>query len=121
MLQEVLDELNDALELDLAHMTDLACEEDIEIKYPEFIEKTHQKADQFKQNSHGYRQICCLPSFALSLTMASKVQSHYTHAPWFKLSALSEMIGVHGAVSKQIEHISCQLIGIGTVHCRVHH
>ncbi len=111
MLQEVVDELKDAFESDLENTTELSREEeDFELKYPRFMKKVFLKAGQFKQNSHGYRQICCLPSFALGLVMASRIPSHYTHAPWFKLGSLNEMIDVHGTVSEPLEIVAPQLI-----------
>lgn len=103
-LQEIIDELKDALELDLKNLKDPSHsrEEDYKIKYTTFLNKVKLKADFFKQNSNGYRRICCLPSFSLGLVMASRILSHYTHAPWFKLRNLSEMIGVHGTVSDPV-------------------
>ena len=115
LLQEVLDELKDALEIDLDRTADLSREEDFEISYTEFMSTVNRKAVQFKQDSHGYRQICSVPPFALALVMASRVQSHYTHARWFRLGSLTEMINVHGTVSEPVEIVAPQLIGIDAV------
>jgi hypothetical protein len=91
--------------LDLVHKKDASPEEDYKYKYPRFSDKVKEKADQFKQNAHGYRNICCLPSFALGLVMASRIPSHYTYAPWFKLGVLTKMINVHGTVSELVEYL----------------
>jgi hypothetical protein len=102
LLQEIVDELKDTLEEDLAILKDADREEDFNFKYPLFVEKVGEKAKVLKdlpKVATGYRQICCLPSFALSLVSASRIPSHYTHAPWFKLGHLTEMVGVYGAVS----------------------
>jgi hypothetical protein len=119
LLQEVVDEFRDAFELDRSTMEDDS-EEDFSSKYPTFMKKVADKADLFKQNAHGYRRICCLPSFAFGLVMASRIPSHYTHAPWFKLGTLSEMIDVHGAVSKRVDNITNHLMRMYTVHLRVY-
>jgi hypothetical protein len=102
LLQEVVDELKDALEEDLVRIRSKESleDEDFEFKYPKFKKAVDEKALLFKQKTHGYRQICCLPSFALGLVMASRIQSHFTHAPWFKIVALGNMIDVHGTVTK---------------------
>ena len=44
-----------------------------------------------------------MPSFTFGLVMVSRMQTHFTHAPWFKLRSLSEMIDVYGMVSKAVE------------------
>lgn len=101
LLQEVIDEIKDEFESDLSTIGDpiRARKEDFKFIYPLFMEKVKVKADAFKQKSQGHRQICCLPSFAFGLVMASRIPGHYTHAPWFKIKTLGEMIDVHGAVS----------------------
>lgn len=103
LLQEVVDELKDLLEEDLlepkARMPDYL----FECRYPRFKKAVDEKAVQFKQKKHGYREICCLPSFALGLVMASRVQSHFKHAPWFKVGHLGDMVDVYGTVSKLVE------------------
>jgi len=100
LLQEVVDELKDVFELDLAAIKDPveARDEDFKIKYPQFFKRVALEADSFKKKA-GYRQICCLPAFALGLVMASRIPSHYTHAHWFNLKSLTDMINVHGTVS----------------------
>jgi hypothetical protein len=108
LLQEVVDELKDALELDLVSLGDQSLGEDFKVKYLTFVDKANKKADWFKNKSHNYRQICSLPSFALGLVMASRIPSHYTHAPWFRIKALMDMMGVHGSVSKLVgKEMSC--------------
>jgi hypothetical protein len=78
-------------------------DEDFNLKYPKFLEMTVIKADKYKRGSSAYRRICCVPSFAFGLVMASRMQTHFTHAPWFKLRSLSEMIDVYGTVSEAVE------------------
>ncbi len=80
------------------------------------MKKVAQKAKQFKQNVHGYCQICCLPLFTLGLVMASRVSSHYTHTSWFKLSPLSEMIDMYGTISELVQIPAAHLTIIDTVH-----
>lgn len=72
---------------------------DYDLKYPSVFNEIAIKADQFKGNSSGYRLICVLPRVAFGLVMASRLRSHYTHAPWFRIGPLKEMVQVHGAVS----------------------
>lgn len=74
-------------------------EEDYEVMYPTVFGAIKEKAEHFKGNSTGYRQICLLPRVALGLIMASRVRSHYTHADWFRISILKNMVQVHGGVS----------------------
>jgi hypothetical protein len=103
LLQEIIDELKDAFESELARMKDPSRQEDFKIKYPDFVRKVVSKSTVLKRKSIGYRQICCLPAFAFGLVMASRIPSHYTHAPWFKIKTLSNMINVHGTVSDPFE------------------
>lgn len=102
LLQETVDELKDAFEVDLSKVNDGNRDENFEYKYPNFIKKTAAKALEVK-NAYRYRRIFCVPSFALGLVMASRIRSHYTHAPWFKLTALGDMIDVYGSVSERAE------------------
>ena len=99
-LQEVIDSLKDELEKDIRALKEQgeSLEEDYEVLYPNFDKMVQHKADKFKQNSAGYRQLCCLPRFALALVMASRVWRHYRHAVWFRMAKLKEMSEVHGGV-----------------------
>jgi hypothetical protein len=99
LLQETIDELKDALEEDLPKIKDVFELRNFEYKYPTFKKKIDEKAEQFKNTKHGYRRICCVPSFALGLVMASRFETHFTHATWFKLATLTEMLNVYGTVS----------------------
>jgi hypothetical protein len=99
-LQEIVDELKDALEDDLLNIKDVTQVENFEFKYPRFKKKTDEKAEKFKYTKYSYRRICSVPSFALGLVMASRVQTHFTHASWFKLGVLNGMLGVYGTVSR---------------------
>jgi hypothetical protein len=119
MLQEVIDELKDAFEMDLRNMVDPSREDDFKYKYKRFMDKVKEKAELFKQTSSGYRRICCMPSFVFGLVMASRIPGHYTHASWFKLTMLSDMIQVYGTVSKQVESVACHLTRTDTVYLRV--
>ncbi|KAI0261575.1 hypothetical protein BGY98DRAFT_1104417, partial [Russula aff. rugulosa BPL654] len=103
-LQEIVDQMKDSLEEDLRKRKEHSLQhEDFENKYPRFKETAKLKADLYKQTSIGYRQICCVPSFALGLVMASRVQNHFTHAPWFRLGILKDMVDVYGTfISKFI-------------------
>lgn len=104
LLQEIVDEMKDCLEDDLkARRLSQRAEdedEDFDVKYPKFKKRVDDKANLFKRSSHGYRRICCVPSFALGLVMASRMQTHFTHAPWFKFTNLVGMIDVYGTVSE---------------------
>jgi hypothetical protein len=94
--------MKDALEEDLVIRMEMQRdddEQDYQFKFNRFLTKVQEKADHFKRTSHGYRRICCVPAFCLGLVMASRFQGHYTHAPWFRLNTLVEMINVHGTVS----------------------
>ena len=103
LLQEIVDELKDAFEADLEMNVDNArYSEEFDVKYPSYMTKAKEKAAKFKQTFKGYRRICCLPSFSFGLVMASRVHSHYIHAPWFRLASLDSMIDVHGTVSHPI-------------------
>ena len=82
-------------------MKDIPSTENFEIRYPRFKKKVEVKAEQFKSTRHAYRRICCVPAFALGLVMVSRIQTHYTHAPWFKLNTLDKMLDVYGTVSER--------------------
>jgi len=121
LLQEVIDELKDALESDIASIQDPSKIEDFNIKYPNYMAKIEQKAELFKRTTQGYRQICCVPAFALGLVMASRVKSHYIHAKWFKVGSLTKIIGVHGTVMSSLISVPFPLsIPLPSVLRRVH-
>jgi hypothetical protein len=101
MLQEILDQMKDAFERDVLGNT-CPLDEDHELMYPSCMKLIKDKAEKYKSTNRAYRQVCLMPMFTLSLVMASRVQSHYTHAGWFKISTLNEMINVYGGVSKWI-------------------
>jgi len=118
LLQEVIDEIKDEYELDVENLDD-RLEEDFQFKYVKFVEKTKQKAEDLKDKA-SYRLIFSVPAFTLGLVMASRVRSHYTHAPWFKVTTLSGMLDVHGTVSRQVLYFITHLIQGVTVYLRVH-
>lgn len=118
LLQEIVDGFKDAFEEDdkkllrryaerdaitqgqvpsTAELLDM--EEDYDVRYPTVFVDIAKKAELFKGNSSGYRQICALPRVALGLVMASRIRSHFTHASWFRISSLRDMVKVHGGVS----------------------
>ena len=99
-LQEIVDHFKDAFVSDRAKINDWTNGEDYEVLYPTFMARVVSKAEEFKRNVTGYRQICCLPRFALALVMMSRVRSHYTHSPWFNITDLKTMVEVHGGVSE---------------------
>ena len=122
-LQEIVDQMKDSLEEDLRKRKEHSLQhEDFENKYLRFKETAKLKADLYKQTSIGYRQICCVPSFALGLVMASRVQNHFTHAPWFRLGILKDMVDVYGTVSGPVKthHLQHCLMWMDTVYFRVH-
>jgi hypothetical protein len=98
-LQEIVDSLKDSLEKDLRKLTDRTRDDDYEVIYPLFMEAVAKKAEKYKSTTQGYRQLCCLPRFALALVMASRVWRHYRHAEWFCMPKLKNMVEVHGGVS----------------------
>ena len=67
--------------------------------FPKFGQAVKQKAIEYKEVA-GYRRLCSAPSFTHGLVMAARVKRHYTHAPWFKIQTLLEMLASHGAVSE---------------------
>ncbi|KAI9442816.1 hypothetical protein BJY52DRAFT_1194722, partial [Lactarius psammicola] len=99
LLIEVVDELKDAYEIDLAKRGDRARNLDAAALYPTFMNKAKEKAALFKDSraSVGHRRLCSVPSFALGLVMASRIRRHYTHALWFNVQTLTTMLDSHGA------------------------
>jgi hypothetical protein len=113
-LLEFLAEMNRAYQLDLTKLREKekdktpvtvepgkrnVVEEDSRRQYPKFMEALKEKAEAYKYVSTEFRKLSCMPSLVLSLVMASRVRKHYTHAPWFKIATLNQMVEVHGAVS----------------------
>ena len=96
-LLEVIDELKDYLEQDLAKAKRSADEDQPQKMYPKFSSELTKKSDEFK-GANDYRRLCCVKSFMLGLVLISRARQHYTHASWFRITALGGMIGVHGGV-----------------------
>jgi hypothetical protein len=94
---EVVDELKDYLEDDIENVQPSKGEDDPKTLYPSFSKELKTKSNEFKQEN-DYRRICCVESFMLGLVLISRARRHFTHAPWFRISALSAMIDVHGGV-----------------------
>jgi hypothetical protein len=100
-LQEDVYVLKDAIELDLKSLKDRdrGNEEDPTILYRNFMKVVKEKEEEYRDKElSGYKRLFCVPSFALGLVMASRIRRHYTHSSWFKISALNQMLKVHGAV-----------------------
>jgi hypothetical protein len=85
--------------LSLRNVTEKNRKEDFAFKHKDFVKKVEEKAKYFPVGGYRYRHLCSVTSFMYGLVMASRVRSHYTHAPWFKLGALGDMLDVHGTVS----------------------
>ena len=97
-LVEIITELTDELEKDLEGELD-AEEDDIQILYPKFYDMLEKKAEKFKGDSSGHRQICCVPSFVLALSMAGRLGRHYKHCRWFTTVHMRTIVGQIGGVS----------------------
>jgi hypothetical protein len=101
-LLEIVDELRDAYEKDLAQMQGQSgrIRDDGDIKqYKYFVRAASTKAELCKEiTERGYSRLCSVPSFAHGLVMASRIPRHYTHAEWFTVKKLNCMLDMHGAV-----------------------
>jgi hypothetical protein len=97
-LVEIITELTDELEKDLEGELD-AEEDHIRILYPKFYAMLLKKAEQFKGDTAVHRQVCCVPSFALGLTMAGLFGRHYKHCRWFTMNHMKGIVGQIGGVS----------------------
>jgi hypothetical protein len=96
-LLEVIDELKDYLEINLRTATPSIDEDEPKHLYPTFDMELATKSKTFIGEG-DYRRICCIPRFFLGLVMLSRIQRHYTHAQWFRIPQLGEMLNVHGGV-----------------------
>ena len=106
-LQEIVEEMKYAYMKDMRDKSITYVGDDYEKRYPKFLAVVKEKADLYKGMNQWYRQLCCLPSFALGLVMVSKIKRHYTHSNWFKQSKLGVMIEVYGGVSKRFIRMAC--------------
>jgi hypothetical protein len=117
-LIELVLELRDNLSLDQEAERSDPDEDDLDVLYPAFSSALQEKAKAFI-NEGGYRRLCSVSSFFLGLVMLSRVRRHYTHAPWFKVSILNDMLKTHGGVSVYIQCDKvCSYIYI--VSCGIH-
>ena len=99
-LLEMVNELRRAYMKDVSRSKEADEEEaDYMNNFSNFMAAAEEKAEAYKQTNAGFRRLACMPTFTLSLVMASQVRRHYTHATWFKLGVFKEMVEVHGAVS----------------------
>jgi hypothetical protein len=101
-LIELVVELSDHLRTDQKKGLSDPNEDDLAVLYPAFSRALQAKAKAFI-NEGGYRRLCSVSSFFLGLVMLSRVRRHYTHAPWFKVTMLNEMLKTHGGVSGCIQ------------------
>jgi hypothetical protein len=97
-LIELVLELRDHLSTDQEVEPSDPDEDNLDILYPAFSSALQAKAKAFIHEG-GYRRLCSVSSFFLGLVMLSRVRRHYTHAPWFKVTMLNEMLKTHGGVS----------------------
>ena len=82
-LQEDVYNLKDAIELDLKSLKDQdrGNKEDPMILYRNFMKVVKEKEEEYRDKElSGYKQLFCVPSFALGLVMASRIWRHYTHS-----------------------------------------
>lgn len=101
LLQELVDELKREYLKDVKKMPDDTEEADYYTLYPRFMGAIGEKAEAYKQYNSGFRKLSCMPTFTLSLVMASQVRRHYTHAKWFRMGTFYKMVEVHGAVRRR--------------------
>ena len=74
--------------------------EELKVKYSDYCERLEELSKNFLGTNPAYRRLMCMPSFVLSLVMASRVRRHYIHAPWFRVTSFNKMLDVHGGVSE---------------------
>lgn len=100
-LQQILTQLKREFLKDLRNNMEREMEEfeDLRVKYPKYSALLNSFATKFKQVNVGFRRLTCMPTFMLGLVMASRVQRHYQHAPWFRVGMFNKIVEVHGAVS----------------------
>jgi hypothetical protein len=97
-LLDIVQELRVSLEMDMARHKEWDDDDDRpEVLYPTFCEAVKQKEAGLKKVP-GYRELCCLPSFVLGLTMVGRVRRHYTHMDWFNVGQLRVLVKEHGGV-----------------------
>ena len=95
-LLEIVDLLRDAYEEDIKEQDAIPGEDESVVN--RHFQKAAKEAAEKHKEGRGYRQLCCVETFALGLVMASRIRRHYTHAPWFKITPLARMLHVHGVV-----------------------
>lgn len=102
-LQQILTQLKREFLKDLEKNTEREPEEheNLRVKYPKYTAMLNKFSEKFNQVNVGFRRLTCMPTFMLGLVMASRVQRHYQHAPWFRVGAFNKMAEVHGAVSDE--------------------
>jgi hypothetical protein len=98
-LIELVVELRDYLTVDLERRPSDPDEDDPKVLYPHFSAALDARSKRYVTEG-GYRRLCSVGSFFLGLVMVSRVRRHYIHAPWFKVTVLSQMLKNHGGVSE---------------------
>ena len=101
LLQEIVDRLKIQLLRDIENLPSREEFEDYrdKEKFPEYAKAIAAMADKYKSVNGGFRKLALVPSFMLALVMASRVQRHFVHASWFRVTPLLKMVDVHGGVS----------------------
>lgn len=100
LLLELVSQLTDYLEDDLARGLDAVDEDDLELLYPRFCDAVKKMAERFKDSDSRNRRLCSVPSFVLGLAMAGRGGRHYKHSSWFTAAHLGQMLGTFGGVSE---------------------
>ena len=101
LLQEIIDRLKIQLLKDIENLPSIEEYEDYRYKdrFPEYTKAIEAMADKYKSVNGGFRKLALVPLFMLALVMASRVQRHFVHASWFRVTPLLKMVDVHGGVS----------------------
>lgn len=101
LLQEMIDQLKIELEKDLENQPEDREDRDYEDEryFPRYKKAVHDMATRYKGVNSGFRKLALVPSFMQAMVMLSRVQRHFVHAPWFRVTSLLKMVGVHGGVS----------------------
>jgi hypothetical protein len=97
-LIDLVVELKDHLSHDLENVNADPDEDNLEVLYPRFSKELDAKAKRFSGEG-GYRRLCSVRSFFIGIVMLLRIPRHYIHAPWFRVTMLTQMIDYHAGVS----------------------
>jgi hypothetical protein len=79
LLLKIVNKLKDMLEMDMPHARTIQVrEDDPNILFLTFMKRVKQKADKYKKLG-GYRCLCSIPSFMLTLVLVARIRQHYIH------------------------------------------